>query len=166
MVPVSEVEKFLKASKRSVTGMAWREGLSKKDGVQWWKWDCAVELDGIFSEGSRIVLQWRPEIGAASEKFNCGLLFKNERIYAIDFDPDGQHTNIKTGKGRIYFGKRFGPGTHVHSWSVDGGYGYAEPIQDFENLAALFAYFCKTSNLHVQGGFKHPPSQQLSLELT
>lgn len=162
MLPIFEVNAFLKANKRSVTGMTWREGLLKDD-VQWWKWDCAIDLKGVVPEGSRVILQYRPEIGAASEKFNCGLLLKNERVYAIDFDQDGQHTN-KVGQARPYHGKRFGPGTHEHTWSVDG-YGYAEPIQDFGNLAALFAYFCKTSNLHVPGGFKQPPSQQLSLEL-
>lgn len=162
MLTKLEVDAFLKENKHSVMGMVWREGLLKDD-VQWWKWDCAINLDGVVPEGSRVILQYRPEIGAASEKFNCGLLHKNERVYAIDFDQDAQHTN-KVGQGRPYYGKRFGPGTHEHSWSVDG-YGYAEPIQDFDNLATLFAYFCETANLHVAGGFKQPPSQQLSLEL-
>lgn len=48
------------------------------------------------------------------DKYNCALLFKGLRVYAVDFDPDGQHTN-KVGIGRPWYKKRFGPGAHEHT---------------------------------------------------
>lgn len=160
MVDLAEANFFLSAKKSAISVIDWRPGISKKD-AQWWKWDSAIEVGGIVSEGTRIILQWRPVTGAALEKFNCLLLYQTERVYSIDFAPDGQHTN-KVGKGRPYFGKRFGPGTHEHTWSDDGD-GYAEPISDFKDSAALFAHFCAKTNLEVVGGYRPPPSQQLEL---
>lgn len=142
--------------------MVWRHGLAKKD-VQWWKWESAVELEGMIPEGTRVIIQWRPAVGAAQEKYGCVLIYRNERVFGVDFHPDGQHTN-KVGRGRPYFGKRIGPGTHEHTWSHDGD-GYAEPLPDFQDLANLFEYFCKKATLMVEGGFRSPPSEQLNLPL-
>ncbi|MDP2834735.1 MAG: hypothetical protein Q8Q28_15820 [Pseudomonadota bacterium] len=142
--------------------MTWRHGLSKKD-VQWWKWESAIGLGGVFTEGTRVIVQWRPAVGAAQVKINCGIFYRNERVHALDVDQDGQHTN-KVGQGRPLFGQRIGPGTHEHTWS-EGGYGYAEPLPDFTGFSALFAYFCDKANLEVKGGFKAPPSEQLNLPL-
>lgn len=162
MLTVDESDLFLTAPKRAVSALDWRPGLTRKD-VQWWNWDCAIETNGTVPEGARIILQYRPAVGAALAKYSCGLLYRTERVYAIDFNPDGQHTN-KVGLGRPYYGKRIGPGTHEHTWSEDGE-GYAEPIQDFAEFALMFAHFCTKTTLHVEGGFKPPPSQQLSLDL-
>lgn len=156
----SDIDAFMTAPKRAVARMGWRHGLTKKD-VQWWEWDSAVELNGIVPVGTRVIVQWRPTTGAALEKYSCGLLYKNERVFAVDFNPNSQHTN-KVGKGRPYFGKRFGPGTHEHTWSEDG-IGYAEPLPDFLDFGTLFSYFCDKTNLSVEGGFKAPPSVQLNL---
>ena len=139
----------------------------KKD-PQWWEYVSAIEVDGVVVEDVRFIVQWRPSVGAAGDKYNCGLLYPNyrndrsDRIYAVDFDPDGQHTN-KVGKGRALHRKQLGPGTHEHTWSEDG-YGYAEPIlPNFSDFSALFDYFCQKANLTVEGGFKSPPSIQLDL---
>lgn len=142
--------------------MNWRERLSKKD-PQWWEYVSAVEVNGVVLEDAEFRAQWRPSNGAAQEKYNCAFLFHGLRVYAVDFEPDGQHTN-KAGKGRPYYGQRIGPGTHEHSWSDDGE-GYAEPMNDFANLAALFDYFCEKSKLDVASGYVSPPSVQLSLSL-
>ena len=163
MLTVADVAVFLSTPKRAVSGIEWRPGLLKRTDVQWWDWDCAIELDGVVPEGTRIILQWRPTVGAASAKYGCGLLFRNDRVYAIDFDPEALHTN-KVGLGRAQYRQRFGPGTHEHTWSEEG-YGYAEPIQDFSDFAQLFEYFCTKTSLQVEGGFRRPPSQQLSLGL-
>ena len=162
MLTVADVDLFLSAPKSAVSAIEWRPTLSRKD-VQWWGWDCAIEIAGVVPEGTRIILQWRPIVGAASAKYSCGLLHRNDRVYAIDFDPEALHTN-KVGLGRSQYRKRFGPGTHEHTWSEEG-YGYAEPIQDFADFTALFAYFCTKTTLQVEGGFRRPPSQQLSLGL-
>ena len=162
MPTVADVDLFLSAPKSAVSAIEWRPTLSRKD-VQWWGWDCAIEIEGTVPEGTRIILQWRPIVGAASAKYSCGLLYRTDRVYAVDLDPEALHTN-KVGLGRAQYRQRFGPGTHEHTWSEDG-YGYAEPIQDFVDFAALFAYFCTKTTLKVEGGFRLPPSQQLSLGL-
>lgn len=161
MLTVADVDTFLNAQKMAVSAIDWRAGIPKND-VQWWDWDCAIETSGAVPEGARIILHWRLAVGAASVKYNCGLLYRNQRVYAVDFGPDKQHTN-KVGLGRPYYGRRIGPGTHEHTWSEDGG-GYAEPIQDFADFAHLFEYFCTKATLQVQGGFRRPPSQQLPLD--
>jgi hypothetical protein len=160
MTTKAEIDAFMAAAKNTVVPMNWREKLSRKD-PQWWEYVSAVEVDGTVVEDTQLVVQWRPSKGAAKEKYNCGIILRGERIYAVDFEPDGQHTN-KAGKGRPYHGQRIGPGTHGHTWSDDGE-GYAEPMDDFSNLAALFEYFCGKSKLNVTGGYVPPPSVQLSL---
>lgn len=157
----TEIEAFMAAKKSTVSSMNWREKLSKQD-PQWWEYVSAVEIDGVVLEDVRFIVQWRLSEGAAGEKYNCGLLYRSDRVYAVDFEPDGQHTN-KAGKGRPMYRKRIGPGTHEHTWSEDG-YGYAEPIlPDFPDFSALFNYFCQKANLNVLSGFKSPPSTQLNL---
>lgn len=161
MTTKAEIDAFMAAAKTAAVPVNWREKLAKKD-PQWWEYVSAVEVGGVVVEDVQFIAQWRPGAGAAGDKYNCGLIFQGARVYAVDFDPDGQHSN-KVGKGRPLFGKRIGPGTHEHSWSEDG-YGYAEPITpDFPDFAALFRYFCRAVNLNVEGGFKPPPSVQLSL---
>ena len=143
--------------------MDWRPGLSKKD-VQWWKWDAALLVRGSVPEGARIVLQWRPAVGSASDKMNLTLLFREQRIYGIDFDDVGRHTN-KIGAGRPYHRKMITTPAHEHTWSEEG-YGYAEPLGPTSGLPAdLFGIFCNKTNLTVDGGFLPPPSQQLTLGL-
>lgn len=157
----AEIDAFFLAEKRAVAPMNWREKPMKKD-PQWWEYVSGVEIEGVVVEDVQFIVQWRLGVGAAGDKYNCGLLYESERIYAVDFDPDGQHTN-KVGKGRALYRQRIGPGTHEHTWSEDG-YGYAEPIApDFPDLSALFDYFCQRANLTVGSGFKSPPSIQLNL---
>ena len=94
----AEIDAFLVAEKRAVAPMDWREKLTKKE-PQWWEYVSAVEIHGVVVEDVQFIVQWRPGMGAAGDKYNCGLLYRSERIYAVDLDPDSQHTN-KVGKGR------------------------------------------------------------------
>ena len=161
MTTRAEIEAFMAAPKSAVASMNWREKLTKSD-PQWWEYVSAIEIDGVVVEDVRLIVQWRLGVGAAADKYNCGLLYQRDRIYAVDFDPDGQHTN-KVGKGRALYRKQIGSGTHEHTWSEDGC-GYAEPISpDFPNFSLLFDYFCQKANLNVGSGFKSPPSTQLNL---
>ena len=161
MTTKTEIEAFMAANKSAVVSMNWREKLAKKN-PQWWEYVSAIEIDGMVVEDIRLIIQWRLSEGAAGEKYNCGLLYRGDRVYAVDFEPDGKHTN-KVGKGRALYRKQIGPGTHEHTWSEDG-YGYAEPISpDFPDFSALFDYFCQKTNLNVRSGFKSPPSTQLNL---
>ena len=161
MTTRTEIEAFMVAKKSAVTPMNWREKLMKSN-PKWWEYVSAIEIDGVVVEDVRFIVQWRLGMGIARDKYNCGLLYRGDRIFAVDFDPDGQHTN-KVGKGRPLYKKRIGSGTHEHTYSEDGC-GYAEPISpDFPDLSALFDYFCKKANLNVENGFKSPPSTQLNL---
>ena len=161
MTTKTEIEAFMAAKKSTVVSMNWREKLAKQN-PQWWEYVSAIEIDGVVVEDVQFRVQWRLSEGAAGEKYNCGLLYRSDRVYAVDFEPDGKHTN-KDGKGRPLYKKQIGPGTHEHTWSEDGC-GYAEPISpDFPDFSALFDYFCQKANLNVRSGFKSPPSTQLNL---
>lgn len=161
MTDKTDIDAFVTAAKMAVAAMNWREKLSKKD-PQWWEYVSALEVNGVVLEDAELRIQWRSAKGASSDKYNCGLIFRGLRVYAVDFDPDGQHTN-KVGKGRPWYRKRFGPGTHEHTWSNDGE-GYAEPIvPNFDSLQSLFEYFSQRAKLSLPGGFVLPPSVQLPL---
>lgn len=163
MLTVAEATQFLIVPKRVVLAMDWRPGLSKRD-VQWSKWDAALLVDGSVPEGTRVVLQWRPSLGSAPCKMNLSLLYREQRVYGIDFDDSGRHTN-KIGKGRPFYRKMIDTPAHEHTWSEEG-YGYAEPLDPSPDSAAeLFALFCNKTNLSADGGYKPPPSQQLPLGL-
>jgi hypothetical protein len=163
MLTVAQANQFLIVQKQAVSAMDWRPGLSKKD-VQWWKWDTALMIDGSVPEGARVILQWRPPVGAASGKMNLTLLYRELRVYGIDLDDAGRHSN-KIGMGRPYWRKMIDTPAHEHTWSEEG-YGYAEPLDHApESPAEFFGRFCITTNLMLEGGFKPPPSQQLTLGL-
>ncbi|MBN8451265.1 MAG: hypothetical protein J0M13_20130 [Candidatus Accumulibacter sp.] len=136
--------------------------MSKKD-VQWWKWDTALLIDGRVPEGARVILQRRPPVGAASGKMNLTLLYRELRVYGIDLDDSGPHSN--TGMGRPYWHKMIETPALEHIWSEEG-YGYAEPLDHASDAPAeYFRRFCIKTNLTLEGGFKPPPSQQLTLGL-
>lgn len=163
MVTVAEATQFLTVPKRAVLAMDWRPGLSKRD-VQWWKWDTALLVNGSVPEATRVVLQWRPAVGAAASKMNLSLLYREQRVYGVDFDELTRHTN-KIGKGRPFYRKMIDSPAHEHTWSEEG-YGYAEPLDPSPTSPAeLFVVFCSKINLTLDGGFRPPPSQQLPLEL-
>lgn len=89
------------------------------------------------------------------EKFTVALFVGPARIFAMDTDPEGKHTN-KIGEGRPYHKAVLRDATHVHHWHQHG-YGYAEPvipaILDFEEL--VFA-FLLLANVSLLGDFYHP----------
>ena len=108
MTSKTEIEVFMAAQKNAVVSMNWREKLAKHD-PQWWEYVSAVEIDGVVVEDIRLIVQWRLSEGAAGEKYNCGLLYRGDRVFAVDFEPDGKHTN-KIGKGRPLYRSRLGRG--------------------------------------------------------
>lgn len=163
MLTIAETDLFLSAPKRALSAIDWRPGISKKE-AQWWRWDSAIEVGGAVPEGSRVIVQWRPAIGSAPDKANFTLLYLDQRIYGIDLYAAGRHTN-KAGKGRPLCGKVIDTIVQEHTWS-DDGYGYVEPLNIGPvSLDELFGTFCNKTNLTVDGGYRPPPSQQLSLGL-
>lgn len=93
--------------------MDWRPGLSKKD-VQWWKWDTALLIDGRVPEGARVILQRRPPVGAASGKMNLTLLYRELRVYGLDIDDTGHHSN-NIGMRRPCWRKMIETPAHAHT---------------------------------------------------
>lgn len=154
---------FLAAEKRAQRRLEWQTRPSKPVG-QWYEAVSPIEVGGVVPQQTRLILSWRAPAGARLEKLGFVILFMAERVYGVDFDPDGQHTN-KIGVERPYFRKRIGPGTHVHTPSRDGLSGYAEPIADFPSFQALFEFGAMACRLEVPGGFVSPPQVQMRLNL-
>ena len=98
------------------------------------------------------------EKGVASftlpESFGCALFVENDRVAALDTNPQQGHSN-RVGAGRPYYGKTLWNPTHRHVWV--GEYGYAEPVEpplmDVVGLLKAFAVEC---NLAFQGYIEHP----------
>jgi len=109
-------------------------------------------------EGLLVRCLWRPKICDRPGVFVCGLFAEiASRIYAIDVGPMDDHTNNKAGRGRPFWGKHVG-GIHEHTWSSDGGYGYAEPIEGvtIDDPEGTWREFCKRANLQCAEPFVHP----------
>ncbi|GAA4400460.1 hypothetical protein [Quisquiliibacterium transsilvanicum] len=151
---------FLAASKQAVRRLEWVRRPSERE-AQWYEAVSPVAVNGVIQEATTLRIQWRPPTGSRLEMYNAGLLFLGKRIYAVDYDPDKTHKN-KCGIGRPYFGKKIGPGTHVHTPSQDGT-GYAEPMDDFGALERLFHYFVTSARIDVPGGLAKTPPLQLQL---
>jgi hypothetical protein len=100
----------------------------------------------------------RIEKGLASftipESFACALFVENDRVAALDTNPQQSHPN-RVGAGRPFYGKTLLNPTHRHVWV--GEYGYAEPVEpplmDVVELLKTFAVEC---NLTFQGNIEHP----------
>lgn len=58
------------------------------------------------------------------ERFACALFVENDRVAALDTNPQQSHPN-RVGAGRPFYGKTLLNPTHRHVWV--GEYGYAEP---------------------------------------
>lgn len=92
-------------------------------------------------------------------------MFNTARIYAIDVQPAGGHTNDKAGKGRPLYMKTIG-GIHEHTWSDDGQrYGYAEPIEvPLDRPEIIWKIFLKRAGIDP-AEFFHPDNNQPELQL-
>lgn len=154
---------FNAESKRSIRRLEWQPRPLKRSG-QWYEAVSPLEVDGVIHQETRLVLAWRGAVGARLQKYSFTVLYLAERVYGLDFDPDGQHTN-KVGIGRPYFMKRIGPGTHMHTPSQDSVSGYADPMQDFASLEEMFNFGRTACRLDVPGGFVPPPPEQMRLDL-
>lgn len=88
------------------------------------------------------------------ESFTCALFVENDRVAALDMNPQQKHSN-RVGAGRAFYGKTLLTPTHRHIWV--GEYGYAEPVEppltDVVELVKKFAVEC---NLTFQGNIEHP----------
>ena len=88
------------------------------------------------------------------ESFACALFVENDRVAALDTNPQQSHSN-RVGVGRPFYGKTLLNSTHRHVWV--GEYGYAEPVEpplmDVVELLKRFAVEC---NLTFQGNIEHP----------
>ena len=107
---VAEANQFLIFQKQAVSAMGWRPSLSKKD-VQWWS---ALMIDGSVLEGGRVILQGWPPGGVASGKMNLTLLYRELRVYGLDIDDTGHHSN-NIGMRRPCWRKMIETPAHAHT---------------------------------------------------
>lgn len=82
-----------------------------------------------------------------------GLLYRSQRIYAIDVQPLTKHKN-NVGSGRPLHRKLIS-GVHEHTWSSEG-YGYAEPfvVEPLEGRVAWKSFLVGAGITSVP--FVHP----------
>lgn len=161
MISKSIVDGWVGLPKSVVRPMAWTKKLNGNEPC-WHMFESAVEVTdgqqgGIIPEGLRIICMWRAGVGELPPIYALGLFVGGERVYAIDVNRIGFHTNGKAGRGRPLYGKKIG-NVHEHTWSDDGGYGYAEPltldlVAGFEDAWKLF---CERAKLDYQHGFCDP----------
>ncbi|WP_175768481.1 hypothetical protein [Burkholderia cenocepacia] len=124
--------------------------------------ESGVQADNEVLEGVVVRARFRGpkfiEKGFASftipESFSCALFVENDRVAALDTNPQQSHPN-RVGVGRPFYGETLTNPTHRHIWV--GEYGYAEPVEpalmDVIELLKAFAVEC---NLVFQGTIEHP----------
>lgn len=127
MITVSDAQKAIARRKLVVVPMSWVKELHRREPA-WYEYRSALQFEDDPTEtpeGLSVVCQWKPKSGVKPENWKFGLLYRAERIYAIDLQPLAYHTN-RVGHGRHYYRQRV-QGSHEHTWSGEG-YGYAEPF--------------------------------------
>lgn len=157
---VESANAFLATPKQILGRLEWVRRPSQRE-AQWYEAVGPLVANGVVHEATTLRLHWRPPSGARLEMYNASIIFLGARIYAVDYDPDKTHKN-KVGIGRPYFGKKIGPGTHVHTPSHDG-LGYAEPVDDFGSMERLYSHLLSAANVSAPHGIPPPPPDQLSL---
>ena len=128
MVTLAESAEVLSRRKVLVSDMAW---LSKRGKVDWQWIEARMALqfsDEVeVAEQLLVICQWRKKGRTIPEHWTFAVLYRDQRIYAIDVQPTSIHENDKAGKGRPFYLKEI-DGVHEHHWTEESVYGYAEPI--------------------------------------
>jgi hypothetical protein len=152
-----DVQAVLGRSKRLVRPMQWQRTLGGREAevlgfeqpLQY------VDEPESFPEALKVFARWRPRVGHIPESVQFGVLFRTNRIYALDAQPLARHKN-NVGVG-LPWHKQFVYGSHVHLWCAEG-HGYAEPLTQFVDpidVGAVWDYFLKGSGIE-EVPFVHP----------
>ncbi len=114
MIAKAVIDDWLLIPKSIIRPMAWTKKLNGAEPC-WLMFESAIEVSNelnqrgaITPEGLRIICQWRAGIGEAPAIYVFGLFLGSDRIYAIDVNRIGYHTNGNAGKGRPLYGRKIG----------------------------------------------------------
>lgn len=159
MITVKQVGLILAAPKTVVRPISWSKKLNRENPA-WQQFETAISFDEEDSEvveGVSLKCLWRPQVGIKPAVSALGLFIDDARAYAIDVAPLGRHKNNKAGRDRPMYGNEI-DGIHEHTWSDDGGYGYAEPWNGVEisDFSQVWPEFLRRSNIKYIGKFIHP----------
>jgi len=167
---VDDVEAFLLLLKELVREMEWTDRPSLKT-PQWLQFESRLFLGPEISDEVKFIAHYRPFANVVKgsavieipEALFVSLLWRDDRIIAIDTCPGQSHTNVK-GSGRPYHGQTISSTTHIHIWTEHGA-GYVEPIEPpLMEPEEIIAEFCARVNLCLNGAFVHPmQGKQLKL---
>lgn len=165
MLTVAEVQEVLARPKLLAAEMAWTMRRGKLT-FAWIEARIPVQFtdEPEISGELYVMCQWKKKGNVAPEQWKYALFCRDERVYAIDVQPAGRHTNDKAGKGRPLYLERIG-GIHEHTWSKEG-YGYAEPINvPLDQPEVIWRMFLHRANISLDGDgeFFHPDNNQPEL---
>jgi hypothetical protein len=163
LVSLAEAQDVLSRQKVLASDMVWASKRGKID-FQWIEARIALQFLDEFEVAEQLVVicQWRKKGRTIPEHWTFGLLYRDERIYAIDVQPTSIHENDKAGKGKPYYLKEI-DGIHEHIWTEEARYGYAEPINvPIERPDVVWKMFCKRANI-IPSDFDHPDNGQPEL---
>lgn len=159
----AEVQTILARAKTAVRAMKWSPKLSNVE-PEWLQFESGVRFDDdeTAQEDMRIIFAYKPAKNGKAAVSRFTLLYKDNRIYAVDCGPDDQHVNKDYGKGRPFHKKSVG-GIHEHLWAEAEKDRYAEPLADDyqSDVQKPWRHFAKSANLTIPNGFKYPPAQNL-----
>ena len=163
MVTLAEADDVISRPKFLVHDMIWK-GKHNKVNIDWLESRMLVQFSDEFEvpEQLLVICKWKKRYGKRSEIWTFSLLYQNERIYALDFQPDSSHKN-NVGVGRKMYQSLF-YGTHEHKYSEEG-YGYAEPISlDPNKPGAMWEIFLSRAGID-KVVFNHPDRGEPELPL-
>ena len=140
---------MLKRPKRLIRPMQWQKTLGGRE-AEWLGFDLALQFvdePEVFPEGLKVVARWHPQSGRIPASASFNLLYRSQRVYAVDALPGSRHKN-NMGAGMPFHGQLI-YGSHVHIWCSEGG-GYAEPLPQFVapiDVEAVWDYFLLGSGI-------------------
>jgi hypothetical protein len=157
MINIEIANEIIMRPKMMVAGMKWIKKLNRGDGA-WYQFDSAFHYqdDSLeVPEGLIIRGLWKPNIADRPSNYTFGLFVGSSHVYAIHVNPSGRHKNT-IGKNRPFHGQTIS-GIHEHTWSSDGGYGYAEPLNGYDigDIGKGWKMFAERTNL-LQADFTPP----------
>lgn len=167
-VTVAEVDQLLKEEKETVKELHW-EFKGSNHMPKFIEYRSALRISYETIEDLFICFTYRASFPCLKggvqliqwETITTGLYFRNNRVFAIDYDVNSIHIN-KIGQDIPGY-KRKISGLHRHIWT-EKGYGYAEEIMmEAVSIKGVINLFLEESNITLRGGFKPLPSEQFSL---
>lgn len=156
-IPLAEINDILQIPKITTAPMKWKRD---EDSARI-KYKGALELESGESKDKMIlVCQYVIALSSLPATLNLSFLYKARRVFAIDIEDESKTHLNRIGTGRTYFKKKI-HGSHIHTWSIEGLGGYAEPLPATQSIDpdSIWQLFQSQSNIAIRGGFIHPLSK-------